>query len=205
MTLNGVMAIILRYFTDFGSFRDALHKSGWRCRRKKFMFAISSPGEFLVKRRWVADVVTWLGETMLIITVHFCTVGLVRATLYLGTLSIWHEGFIQHGNVLFLSLFTFLTLIKLHLNDFTSMATVHTARTCQVVSFQPTNSSEFNLYRVMKIGTLYLVTSGTAKKRLDPVSFMAYIDSTFYLCRAVTWITASGWVITTNGDVGCGR
>jgi len=35
MTLNGVMAVILRYFTEFGSFRDALLKSGWRCRRKK--------------------------------------------------------------------------------------------------------------------------------------------------------------------------
>jgi len=35
MTLNGVMALILRYFSEFGSFRDALSKSGWRCRREK--------------------------------------------------------------------------------------------------------------------------------------------------------------------------
>ena len=28
MTLNGIMALILRYFTEFGSFRDALRKSG---------------------------------------------------------------------------------------------------------------------------------------------------------------------------------
>jgi len=28
MTLNGVMAVILRYFTEFGSFHGALHKSG---------------------------------------------------------------------------------------------------------------------------------------------------------------------------------
>jgi len=35
MTLNDVMALILRYFTEFGSFRCALHKIGWRCRRKK--------------------------------------------------------------------------------------------------------------------------------------------------------------------------
>jgi len=42
MTLNGVMALILRYFAKFGSFRDALRKDGWRCRRKKFTFAISS-------------------------------------------------------------------------------------------------------------------------------------------------------------------
>jgi len=28
MALNGVMALILRYFTEFGSFRGALHKSG---------------------------------------------------------------------------------------------------------------------------------------------------------------------------------
>jgi len=31
MTFNGVMALILRYFTDFGSFRGALRKSGCRC------------------------------------------------------------------------------------------------------------------------------------------------------------------------------
>ena len=28
MTLNGEMALILRYFTEFGIFRDVLHKSG---------------------------------------------------------------------------------------------------------------------------------------------------------------------------------
>jgi len=48
MTLNGVVAIILHYFTEFGSFRGALCKSGWRCRCKEFTFATSSPGEFLV-------------------------------------------------------------------------------------------------------------------------------------------------------------
>jgi len=50
MTLNRVMAIILRYFTEFGSFRGALRKSVLRvrCRRKKFTFDISSPDEFLV-------------------------------------------------------------------------------------------------------------------------------------------------------------
>jgi len=51
MTLNGVMALILRRFTEFGSFRGALRKSGRvRCRRKKFTFAISSPDEFLVDK-----------------------------------------------------------------------------------------------------------------------------------------------------------
>jgi len=30
MTLNGEVAFILRYFTEVGSFRSALHKSGWR-------------------------------------------------------------------------------------------------------------------------------------------------------------------------------
>jgi len=48
MTLNGIMALILRYFTEFGSFRDTLRKSGWRCRRKKFTFTISSTDECLV-------------------------------------------------------------------------------------------------------------------------------------------------------------
>jgi len=30
MTLNGVVAFILRYFTEFGSFRSQLRQSGWR-------------------------------------------------------------------------------------------------------------------------------------------------------------------------------
>jgi len=30
MTLNDVMAVILRYFTEFGSFGAQLCKSGWR-------------------------------------------------------------------------------------------------------------------------------------------------------------------------------
>jgi len=34
MTLNGAIALILRYFTEFGSFRGSLRTSGWRCRRK---------------------------------------------------------------------------------------------------------------------------------------------------------------------------
>jgi len=50
MTLNDVTALILRYFTEFSSFRGALRKTARvRCRRKKFMFAISSPDELLVR------------------------------------------------------------------------------------------------------------------------------------------------------------
>jgi len=30
MTLNGEMALILRYFTEFGGFRGALSKRGWQ-------------------------------------------------------------------------------------------------------------------------------------------------------------------------------
>ena len=30
MTFNGKMALILRYFTEFGSYWDALRKSGWQ-------------------------------------------------------------------------------------------------------------------------------------------------------------------------------
>jgi len=29
MTLNGVMAVILRYFAEFGSYRGQFRKSGW--------------------------------------------------------------------------------------------------------------------------------------------------------------------------------
>jgi len=36
MTFIGVIAHILRYFTELGNFRGALRKSGWKYRRKKF-------------------------------------------------------------------------------------------------------------------------------------------------------------------------
>jgi len=35
MTWNGVMALILHYITEFGSFQGSLSKSDWRCRCKK--------------------------------------------------------------------------------------------------------------------------------------------------------------------------
>jgi len=60
MTLNGVMALILRYFTKFGSFRDALclkiyvNFQGQEC-SKTFTFAISSPDEFLHKQLTVNE------------------------------------------------------------------------------------------------------------------------------------------------------
>jgi len=41
MTLNGVMALILRYFTEFGSFQGALRKVVEDVVIKKFTFAIS--------------------------------------------------------------------------------------------------------------------------------------------------------------------
>jgi len=46
MTLNGVMALILRYFTKFGNFRGAYDV--YDVVVKKITFAISSPDEFLV-------------------------------------------------------------------------------------------------------------------------------------------------------------
>jgi len=50
MTLNDVIALILRYFTEFGSFRGALRKNVrvYDVVVKKFKFAVSSPDEFLV-------------------------------------------------------------------------------------------------------------------------------------------------------------
>jgi len=48
MTLNGVMALILRYFTECRRFRGALRKVVEDVVAKKFMFAISYPDEFLV-------------------------------------------------------------------------------------------------------------------------------------------------------------
>jgi len=50
MTLNSVVALILRYFTEFGSFRGSLCKSiRVRCHRRKFTFGISSPDELFGK------------------------------------------------------------------------------------------------------------------------------------------------------------
>jgi len=44
VTLNGEMALILRYFTEFGSFRGALRKSsGWQSQNYgQFTITISS-------------------------------------------------------------------------------------------------------------------------------------------------------------------
>ena len=43
MTLNNVMAIILRHFTEFGSFRGALCKRGWQSHNYgQFTISISS-------------------------------------------------------------------------------------------------------------------------------------------------------------------
>jgi len=43
MTLNGKMAFILRYFTEFGSFRGALPKSGWQSHNnEQFTITMSS-------------------------------------------------------------------------------------------------------------------------------------------------------------------
>ena len=41
VTLIGVMALILHYFTEFGSFRSTLHKSCWRCHCKKSSDSLS--------------------------------------------------------------------------------------------------------------------------------------------------------------------
>ena len=41
MTLNGEVALILRYFTEFGSFRGKLRKSGWQSHNYG-QFAITS-------------------------------------------------------------------------------------------------------------------------------------------------------------------
>jgi len=47
MTMNGVMALILRYFTELGSFRGALRKVLEDVVVKKFAFAISSLDVFV--------------------------------------------------------------------------------------------------------------------------------------------------------------
>ena len=43
MTLDGEMALILRYFTEFGSFRGALRKNGWQSHNyEQFAITVSS-------------------------------------------------------------------------------------------------------------------------------------------------------------------
>ena len=48
MTLNGILALILHYFAEFGSFQTRYVKMVEDVVVKKFTFAISSPGEFLI-------------------------------------------------------------------------------------------------------------------------------------------------------------
>jgi len=40
MILNGVMAVILCYFSEFGSFRGALRKSGYRVFHRIFVYSV---------------------------------------------------------------------------------------------------------------------------------------------------------------------
>jgi len=43
MTMNGEMDLILRYFTEFGSFRGALRTSGWQSHNyEQFTITMSS-------------------------------------------------------------------------------------------------------------------------------------------------------------------
>jgi len=43
MTLNGEMALILRYLSEFSSFRGILRKNGWQSRNyKQFTMIMSS-------------------------------------------------------------------------------------------------------------------------------------------------------------------
>ena len=51
MTLNGEMALILRYFNEFGSFRGALHKSGRQSHNYgQFTITISSSKRLQIDR-----------------------------------------------------------------------------------------------------------------------------------------------------------
>jgi len=59
MTLNGVMALVTRYFTEFGSFRGALRKMMEDIFVKMFTFAMSSHGEFIVFLRDDSDQVVY--------------------------------------------------------------------------------------------------------------------------------------------------
>ena len=51
MTLNGEMALILRYFTEFGSFRGALRKVSWQSRNYEQFTIIMSSSKRLQRDR----------------------------------------------------------------------------------------------------------------------------------------------------------
>jgi len=71
MTLNDVIALILRYFTEFCSFRGALRKSVSRCRRRRTSRSLSHfPMSFLLT----------LSETMLTCCKRFHRSGLSCST-----------------------------------------------------------------------------------------------------------------------------
>ena len=47
MTLNGEMAFILRYFTEFGSFRGSLRKTGWQTHNYRHCTITMSSSKYL--------------------------------------------------------------------------------------------------------------------------------------------------------------
>jgi len=55
MTFNGVMAVTLRYFAEFGSFRGPLRESGYKLYRY-FMWQKCSPKNLLFSDIAIGDV-----------------------------------------------------------------------------------------------------------------------------------------------------
>jgi len=51
MTLNGEMALILRYITEFGSFQGLLRKSGWQTHNYGQFTITMSSSKYLQKDR----------------------------------------------------------------------------------------------------------------------------------------------------------
>jgi len=51
MTLNGEMALILRYFTEFDSFRGSLRKSGWQAHNYGQFTITMSSSKYLQRDR----------------------------------------------------------------------------------------------------------------------------------------------------------
>jgi len=71
MTLNDSMAVILRYFTELGSFRGALRKSGWRRRRKKVHV------RYLIS--WWVSCTNWVANTWNSLPKSVCLLILTRS------------------------------------------------------------------------------------------------------------------------------
>ena len=87
MTLNGVVALILRYFTELCSSKANRVKVVELCRRKKFAFAIPSHLSANTTKTFKARLDKfWHNQDIIIISGHSCKEPEVVAIVYMKNL-----------------------------------------------------------------------------------------------------------------------